>query len=144
MAASISISSQAFSSGGAIPARYTCRGLDLSPPLSWTGVPEGSQSLALTVIDPDAPGKPFVHWVIFNLPPALSDLSEGAASRWQRSGAQRFRQQRLSWCLPAAGRAPPLPLQALRAGHHDIVGRSRIQSRDTCLRLVKSSGHSSG
>ena len=79
VAASIGVSSQAFSSGGSIPARYTCDGADLSPPLSWTGVPDGSQSLALTVIDPDAPGKPFVHWVIFNLPPASSDLSEGAA-----------------------------------------------------------------
>ena len=79
VAASIGVSSQAFSSGGSIPARYTCNGADVSPPLSWTGVPGGAHSLALTVIDPDAPGKPFVHWVIFNLPPASSDLSEGAA-----------------------------------------------------------------
>src|SRR5947209_7673689 len=79
VAASIGVSSQAFSSGGSIPARYTCDGADVSPPLSWTGVPGGAHSLALTVIDPDGPGKPFVHWVIFNLPPASSDLSEGAA-----------------------------------------------------------------
>ena len=79
MAASISVSSQAFGNGGVIPARYTCSGADVSPPLSWSGIPAGAQSLALTVIDPDAPGKPFVHWVLFNLPPATSGLSEGAA-----------------------------------------------------------------
>jgi Raf kinase inhibitor-like YbhB/YbcL family protein len=76
--ASISVSSQAFSSGGAIPGRFTCSGADVSPPLSWAAVPDGAKSLALTVIDPDAPGRAFVHWVIFNLPPATSDLSEGA------------------------------------------------------------------
>jgi len=79
VAASISVSSQAFGSGSAIPARYTCSGADVSPPVSWSGVSGGAQSLALTVIDPDAPGKPFVHWVLFNLPPATSGLSEGAA-----------------------------------------------------------------
>ena len=78
VAASISVSSQAFTSGSAIPARYTCSGADVSPPLSWVGVPNGTQSLGLTVIDPDAPSKPFVHWLVFNLPPATTDLSEGA------------------------------------------------------------------
>jgi hypothetical protein len=78
VAASISVSSQAFDNGGAIPARHTCTGADVSPPLSWTGVPAGAQSLALTVIDPDAPGKPFVHWLVFNLPPATTKLAEGA------------------------------------------------------------------
>jgi len=86
VAASISVSSPAFSSGGAIPAKYTCSGADVSPALSWTGTPGGAHSLVLTVIDPDAPGKPFVHWVIFNLPPASSDLSEGAAP--PRGGVQ--------------------------------------------------------
>ena len=79
MAASITVSSPAFGNGAAIPPRYTCSGTDVSPPLSWSGVPEGTKSLALTVIDPDAPGKPFVHWLIFNLPSATTELAEGAA-----------------------------------------------------------------
>ena len=62
VAASISVSSRAFSNGGAIPARYTSSGADVSPPVNWAGVPDGAQSLGLTVIDPDAPCKPFVHW----------------------------------------------------------------------------------
>ena len=77
MAASIKVSSQAFSNGAPIPSRYTCSGGDVSPPLSWSGLPDGTISVGLTVIDPDAPGKPFVHWVLFNLPPDPTDLGEG-------------------------------------------------------------------
>ena len=77
MASSIKVSSQAFSNGGTIPSRYTCSGADVSPPLSWSALPDGTKSIGLTVIDPDAPGKPFVHWVLFNLPPDQTDLGEG-------------------------------------------------------------------
>lgn len=79
MGVSMRLTSSSFSDGGSIPARYTCSGADVSPALSWSAVPDGTQSLALTVIDPDAPGKAFVHWVVFNLPAATADLSEGAA-----------------------------------------------------------------
>ena len=78
MPRAMSLTSQAFVNGGAIPARYTCSGADVSPPLSWNGVPGGTRSLALTVIDPDAPGRPFVHWVVFNVPAAATDLGESA------------------------------------------------------------------
>ena len=79
MATSINVTSPAFSNNAAIPARYTCSGADVSPPIRWSGIPDGAQSVALTVIDPDAPGKPFVHWVIFNLPASSSDLPEASA-----------------------------------------------------------------
>ena len=77
MAPTISVSSQAFKAGASIPALYTCSGDDLSPPLSWTGAPRDAKSLALTVIDPDAPGRPFTHWVVFNMPGATTGLVEG-------------------------------------------------------------------
>ena len=77
---SLTVSSRAFSSGGSIPSRHTCGGADVSPQLTWTGVPNSAQSVALTVIDPDAPGKPFVHWLIFNMPPTTADLPEGATA----------------------------------------------------------------
>ena len=77
MAPTISVTSQAFTVGASIPARYTCSGDDVSPPLSWSGLPSDSRSLALTLIDPDAPGRPFTHWVVFNMPPATTDLPEG-------------------------------------------------------------------
>ncbi len=74
------IESAAFSEGGLIPRRHTCDGKDVSPPLSWSGIPEGAKSLALICDDPDAPGKTWVHWVAFNIPTAARQLPEGIAS----------------------------------------------------------------
>lgn len=73
----INVTSQAFKAGASIPTRYTCGGDDVSPPISWSGAPSGAKSVALTVIDPDAPGRPFVHWVVFNMPPTTAALPEG-------------------------------------------------------------------
>ena len=73
---SLAITSPAFTDGGAIPSRYTCEGQDSSPPLSWTAPPAGTNSLALISDDPDAPGKTWVHWVLYNLPPSARTLPE--------------------------------------------------------------------
>jgi Raf kinase inhibitor-like YbhB/YbcL family protein len=59
------LTSSAFSEGGAIPRTYACDGQDISPPLEWSGAPEGTRTLALVMTDPDAGG--FVHWVFFNV-----------------------------------------------------------------------------
>ena len=77
------LSSSAFAEGGAIPAKYTCDGRDVSPPLSWSGVPAGAKSLALIVDDPDAPDPKapkmtWVHWVLYEIPPASSGIGEAA------------------------------------------------------------------
>jgi Raf kinase inhibitor-like YbhB/YbcL family protein len=72
----IEVTSSAFEEGDAIPARYTCDGPDVSPSLSWGSVPDGTRSLVLIADDPDAPGRTFVHWVIFNLPPDTRGLPE--------------------------------------------------------------------
>lgn len=77
MAATISVQSSAFAANAPIPVRYTCSGADVSPPLRWSGAPGGARSAALTVIDPDAPGGHFVHWVLFNMPAGTTDLAEG-------------------------------------------------------------------
>ena len=71
--------SDAFTAESAIPKKYTGDGADLSPPLRWQDVPEGTQSFALVCDDPDAPRGTWVHWVLFNLPPALRELPEGVA-----------------------------------------------------------------
>ncbi len=71
------LTSPAFEQGGGIPARYTCAGENVSPPLEWGEVPEGAKSLALICDDPDAPRGTFVHWVIFNIPPSAKGLAEG-------------------------------------------------------------------
>jgi Raf kinase inhibitor-like YbhB/YbcL family protein len=77
--------STAFSEGATIPRQYTCDGKDVSPPLSWSGVPEGAKSLALICDDPDA-SKTWVHWVIFDLPPAGKGLPEGLTKSAEVAG----------------------------------------------------------
>jgi len=70
------ITSSAFAPGAEIPAQYSCFGQNMSPPLAWSGVPQGTQSLALLVDDPDSSPPGFVHWVVYNIPPTASGLPE--------------------------------------------------------------------
>lgn len=72
----IAITSNAFDEGGLIPSKYTCDGVDVSPPLRWDGIPEGAASIALICDDPDAPMGTWVHWVLFNLPARAKELAE--------------------------------------------------------------------
>ena len=94
--------SAAFSNQGAIPAKYTCEGADVSPPLAWSGPPAGTRSFALIVDDPDAPDpaapkRVWVHWVLYDLPAGARELAEGASGSlpagaregtndWKRAG----------------------------------------------------------
>jgi len=82
---SLTLTSASFTHEGEIPPKYTCQGQDISPPLSWSGVPEGTESLVLIVDDPDAPDpkKPmmtWVHWVLYDIPVSAAGLAEGVAS----------------------------------------------------------------
>ena len=76
-AMAMEIKSSAFKAQEKIPAKYTCEGADVSPPLSWTDVPEKTQGLALICDDPDAPMGTWVHWVIYDLPTETRELPEG-------------------------------------------------------------------
>lgn len=81
-----SLTSPAFPDHASMPARYTCEGQDISPALVWSGMPAGTQSLALIVYDPDAPDpahpkRIWVHWVLYNLPPNCSGLKEQIAAQ---------------------------------------------------------------
>lgn len=97
------LTSSAFSHNGTIPALYTCDGMNISPPLNWTGLPENTKSLVLIVDDPDAPDPDapkmnWVHWVLYNIPPDSQGLSEGVGDNdlpqgvlqgtndWQKTG----------------------------------------------------------
>ena len=66
-----------FQKGADIPAKYTCKGPDLSPDLAWVAAPEGTKSLALIVDDPDAPAGTWVHWITYNIPNSVAALREG-------------------------------------------------------------------
>jgi Raf kinase inhibitor-like YbhB/YbcL family protein len=70
------IKSSAFKEGTIIPGKYTCDNIDISPPLEWSRVPDGTKTLALICDDPDAPAGTRVHWVLFNLPGNTTELSE--------------------------------------------------------------------
>ena len=93
------LTSSAFDEGAMIPQRYTCDGENTSPPLSWTGVPPETRSLALICDDPDAPAGTWDHWVLYNIPadaiglpasvPAKAILDNGAvhgSNSWGRIG----------------------------------------------------------
>lgn len=74
------LDSTAFVDNGAIPAKYTCDGENLSPPLRWSGAPTGAKSFVLVVEDPDAPAGVFRHWAVYNISADRSALPEGAGS----------------------------------------------------------------
>jgi len=77
----INVGSAAFTEAGMIPKQYTCDGADISPPLSWSTVPEGTKSIAIIVDDPDAPAGTWVHWLVYNLPPDLKGLPENILAK---------------------------------------------------------------
>ena len=99
----LTIQSPAFGVMAAIPRKYTCDGENVAPPLEWSGAPEGTQSFALVVDDPDAPDpaapkQVFVHWVLYDLPATTGGLPEGTTrgtlppgtregrNDWERAG----------------------------------------------------------
>lgn len=76
----MTLTSSAFADGDAIPVDFTCDGDDISPPLSWSNVPQGTMSFALVVDDPDAPRKTWVHWVAWAIAADERLLAQGQAS----------------------------------------------------------------
>lgn len=74
---SIQLSSTSFTQNGVIPKKYTCDGADISPHLSWSGLPDNTKSLVLFMEDPDAPMGTFIHWVLINIPASIKELPEG-------------------------------------------------------------------
>jgi Raf kinase inhibitor-like YbhB/YbcL family protein len=72
----LTISSGAFANGSMIPSQYTCDGVNISPPLQWSGLPAAAKTFALIVDDPDAPAKTWVHWVVYDLPANATQLTE--------------------------------------------------------------------
>jgi Raf kinase inhibitor-like YbhB/YbcL family protein len=83
---SLMLTSSAFQEGQPIPRKYTCDGDDISPPLSWTGVPEDTASLVLICDDPDAPVGTWDHWVLYDLAPDLDGLPEAVPSSGEVPG----------------------------------------------------------
>jgi Raf kinase inhibitor-like YbhB/YbcL family protein len=115
------LTSPAFRAGGAIPARYTCEGGDVSPPLAWTKGPSATSSYALLVTDPDAPGGTFTHWTVWNLSSKARSLPAGAKPTYQ--GANGF--GTVGWRGPCPPAGP---------AHHYVF---RLYALDTTLDLPR-------
>lgn len=87
---SVQVTSTAFGEGEMIPEQYTCDGVDISPPLSWDAASADVKTYALITDDPDAPGKTWVHWVLFNLPASIAELPENVPhQRMLANGAKQ-------------------------------------------------------
>ena len=90
------LTSSAFRNGEPIPARHTCDGANVSPPLAWHGAPEGTRSFAVTVYDPDAPtASGFWHWAVANIPASVTELASinlkrEAFEKWRTGYSSAF------------------------------------------------------
>lgn len=107
----LSLTSPVFSYNGPIPKLYTCQGRDVSPRLNWSGLPNGTKSMVLIVEDPDAPDpaapkRVWVHWVLYNIPPAATGLPEAVNATGLPHGT---RQGRNDWDRTGyGGPCPPI------------------------------------
>ena len=129
----LTLRSPAFRDEERIPDRYA-RGADnLSPPLEWSDVPEGTRSLVLLVEDPDAPRGMFRHWAVHDIPPDLTRLDEGIgrSDSELKQGANDFGNPTYDGPQPPEGDAPHhyhFRLAALDTDHLDVGPRQRADA----------------
>jgi Raf kinase inhibitor-like YbhB/YbcL family protein len=101
----LTLSSPAFADKEFIPSQYTCDGDNVSPPLSWSEVPEGAAELVLLLEDPDAPGGTHVHWVLFGINPACGGLEEGKVPAGAVGGKNDYGRTDFGGPCPPFGKA---------------------------------------
>jgi hypothetical protein len=99
----IKISSAVFKHNELIPAKYTCDGSDVNPPLLIENVPPTAKSLALIVDDPDAPAGTWVHWVVWNISPGTGDIMENTVPSGAEQGLNDFRKRSYGGPCPPSG-----------------------------------------
>jgi len=109
-----SLSSAAFKEGAAIPGKYTCDGADVSPPLRWSGAPPSTAAFALIADDPDAPAGTWVHWVLYDLLSATTELRENVEKSDAPAGLAGARQGRNDFRRVGYGGPCPPPGPAHR------------------------------
>lgn len=99
----LKISSPVFENNGNIPVKYTCDGMDVSPPLLIENIPTDSKSLALIVDDPDAPMGTWVHWVLWNINPTTGEIKENTVPEGAKQGINDFRRHDYGGPCPPSG-----------------------------------------
>jgi Raf kinase inhibitor-like YbhB/YbcL family protein len=105
------LTSTAFAPNQVIPAKYTCEGADVSPPLAWKDPPPATKSFALVCDDPDAPPGTWVHWVVWDMPPTLRGLPENLPKTptledGTRQGTNDFKRTGYGGPCPPPGHGP--------------------------------------
>jgi Raf kinase inhibitor-like YbhB/YbcL family protein len=98
-----SLTSPAFEEGAAIPVEFTCDGDGVSPPLQWSGIPQGSVELILTLLDPDAPDGVFTHWTVYGISPSSGGFPQGSVSTGGLEGRNDFGDEGYGPPCPPAG-----------------------------------------
>ena len=121
----ISITSPAFADGERIPKRFTGEGEDISPPLAWSNLPEGTKELVIICEDPDAPtAEPWVHWVIYKIPATLDGLPEGIVQKPRLKSPLGAFQGKNSWSTPgkpSIGYRGPMPPPSHGVHHYHFT-----------------------
>ena len=120
--------------GSSMPQRFTCEGANVSPPLSWSGEPEGTRSFALIVDDQDARG--FNHWLLWDLPASVHSLAEGAKAEGT-SGRNDFGDRGYGGPCPPAGRGSHVysfRLFALDVRSLNLAAGGRRDALDSAVR----------
>ena len=137
LALGFALRSSALAYHAAMPARFSCEGDGVSPPLEWSAPPAGTQSLALVVDDPDAPDpaapkRTWVHWVVYDLPATALSLGEGASRGGLPAGARDGKNDwnRTGWggpCPPIGRHRYFFKLYALDRALGDLGGLTKSE-----------------
>jgi hypothetical protein len=123
----IQVTSEAFDDGGPIPKKYSGEGDNVSPPLSWSGVPEEAVELAVTCSDPDAPRpEPYVHWVLWGIPAGQDGLPEDQAKN-AKQGTNS---------AGGTGYTGPMPPEGHGTHHYEF----RVIALDDSIELAQGAG----
>src|SRR3979409_2677379 len=86
----MTLTSSAFANNEPIPAKYTCEGENVSPPLSISDLSEDTDSLVLIMDDPDSPGDTWSHWLVWNISPGQTEFEEGKTPSGVMEGTTSF------------------------------------------------------
>ena len=97
------ITSSAFENNTKIPFKYTCDGNNVNPPLSFSDIPQNAKSLTLIVDDPDAPAETWVHWLVFNINPKVTNVEEGKIPSGSQEGITSFGKTGYGGACPPSG-----------------------------------------
>lgn len=130
----LEIKSRAFECGQAIPAAFTADGANASPAITWSGAPAGTESFALIVEDPDAPGNTWTHWLVWNIPASVGQLPQSVQINEPiRTGINDFGKRGYAGPAPPRGHGPHryyfrlFALDVKDLGPHDGVRRLDLE-----------------